>query len=139
MDSSGSGREPVVSCCEHCDEILDSKKGKEFFEQLSEYQLLEENFALRTLPIYEEVVEAEFNPEICHCLPEFLSMRLRELRCGSRISCVKLRDIFVSSDAAIHTHRFMLARGFARVTQGCLLPRIHRQCLVLQTGSGAVK
>jgi hypothetical protein len=25
------------------------------------------------------------------------------------------------------------------VTQGCLLPRIHRQCLVLQTGSGAVK
>jgi hypothetical protein len=46
LDSSDSHQEPVVSCCIHGTEPSDSIKFREFFSQLSNYQILKEDCAL---------------------------------------------------------------------------------------------
>jgi hypothetical protein len=46
--SAGLRRGPMVGCCEHGDENLDSIKGRDFLDQLSDYHLLRKTcFAVR--------------------------------------------------------------------------------------------
>jgi len=46
MDKSGSGQEPEAGSCEHGNETSGYMKGKELFDQPSDHQLLEKDFAL---------------------------------------------------------------------------------------------
>jgi hypothetical protein len=39
LKQSGSGHKPVMGPCEHSNEYLGSKKGKEFLDQLGDYYL----------------------------------------------------------------------------------------------------
>jgi hypothetical protein len=46
LDSSGSGQEPVVKPSKHGNESSGFIKGEGFFDQLSDYQLLKNDYAL---------------------------------------------------------------------------------------------
>jgi hypothetical protein len=43
LDSSGSGQGPVAGCCEHGEKPSGSTKGREFINQMIDYQLLKED------------------------------------------------------------------------------------------------
>ena len=45
LDKSGSGQEPAAGSCEHGNETSGSIKGKDLFDQLSDHQRLEKDFA----------------------------------------------------------------------------------------------
>jgi hypothetical protein len=45
LDSNGSGYDLLPGCCEHGNEPLVSIKARNFFDQLSGYQLVKKHFA----------------------------------------------------------------------------------------------